>query len=166
MNPSDLIYDWNQQDTSTFRPTGRVLLNDETLRDGLQSPSIIDPPLETKVEILHLLEALGIDSLDLGIPGAGTRACEQVERLAQEIVTAKLKIKSNCAARTHRNDIDPIARISQKVGLEIEASCFIGSSPIRRYTEGWTDDFLLQTTEEAVRYARSLGVPVVYVTED
>jgi 2-isopropylmalate synthase len=164
--PSSLIFDWNQENASTFRPTKRVLLNDETLRDGLQSPSIADPPLQKKVEILHLMEALGINSLDLGLPGAGPRACEQVERLAHEIVDRKLKIKANCAARTHKNDIDPIARISQKVGLEIEAATFIGSSPIRRYAEGWTDDFLLKTTEEAVKYARSLGLPVMYVTED
>ena len=166
MRPNDLIYDWNQQETTYFRPAKPVLLNDETLRDGLQSPSINDPSLDQKVEILHLMEALGINQLDLGLPGAGARACEQVERLAREIVEQKLKIKANCAARTHRNDIDPIARISQKTGLEIEAATFIGSSPIRRYTENWTDDFLLKTTEEAVQYARSLGVPVMYVTED
>ncbi len=166
MNASELIFDWNRENASTFRPSRPVLLNDETLRDGLQSPSIADPPLETKVQILHLMEALGINSLDLGLPGAGARACEQVERLAREIVGRKLKIKANCAARTHKNDIDPIARISQNVGLEIEAATFIGSSPIRRYAENWTDDFLLKTTEEAVRYARSLGLPVMYVTED
>lgn len=166
MNPSELIHDWNQQGGAWFRPAKRVLLNDETLRDGLQSPSISDPPLEKKIEILHLMEALGINSLDLGLPGAGPRACEQVERLAREIVGSKLKIKANCAARTHKNDIEPIARIADKVGLEIEAATFIGSSPIRRYAEGWTDDFLLKTTEEAVKYAVSLGLPVMYVTED
>src|SRR5438067_10767133 len=166
MRPAELIYDWNQQQASTFHPSKRVLLNDETLRDGLQSPSIQDPPLETKVQILHLMEALGINSLDLGLPGAGARACEQVERLGREIVDGKLKIKANCAARTHKNDIEPIARISQKVGLPIEAATFIGSSPIRRYVEGWTDDFLVRTTEDAVRYARSLGLEVMYVTED
>src|SRR5256885_2677864 len=166
MNPAELIYDWNQQQASSFHPSKRVLLNDETLRDGLQSPSIQDPPLEKKVEILHLMEALGINSLDLGLPGAGQRACEQVERLAREIANCKLKIKANCAARTHKNDIEPIARISQKVGLAIEAATFIGSSPIRRYAEGWTDDFLVRTTEDAVRYARSLGLEVMYVTED
>src|SRR5215470_10703215 len=166
MRPNELIYDWNQQETTYFRPARRVLLNDETLRDGLQSPSINDPSLEQKVEILHLMEALGINSLDLGLPGAGARACEQVERLAREIVEQKLKIKGNCAARTVRSDIEPIARISQKTELEIEAATFIGSSPIRRYTENWTDDFLLKTTEDAVKYALSLGVPVMYVTED
>jgi len=166
MRPNDLIYDWNSQETTWFFPAKRVLLNDETLRDGLQSPSISDPSLEQKVETLHLMEALGINSLDLGLPGAGARACEQVERLAGEIVDQKLKIKANCAARTVHSDIEPIARISQKTGLEIEAATFIGSSPIRRYAENWTDDFLLKTTEDAVKYALSLGVPVMYVTED
>ncbi|HTC93034.1 MAG TPA: LeuA family protein [Terriglobales bacterium] len=163
---SNLIYDWNNLPEAAFRPAGRVLLNDESLRDGLQSPSVKDPSIEEKIQILHLMEALGINSLDLGLPGAGPRAYSDVEHLAQEIVSSKLKIKANCAARTHQNDIRPIAEISQKAGLPIEAATFIGSSPIRRYTENWTDDFLLKTTEEAVKYARSLGLEVMYVTED
>jgi 2-isopropylmalate synthase len=112
------------------------------------------------------MEALGINSLSLGLPGAGPRAVEAVAALAQEIVADKMKIKANCAARTHQNDIRPIAEIVQKTGLPIEAATFIGSSPIRRFTEGWTDDFLLQTTENAIKYAVSLGLDVMYVTED
>jgi 2-isopropylmalate synthase len=147
-------------------PRGPVLLNDESLRDGLQSPSVRDPSIEEKIEILHLMESLGIDSLDLGLPGAGPRAVAHVEALAREIARARLKIKGNCAARTHQNDIRPIAEIVERTGVPIEAATFIGSSPIRRYTEDWTDDFLLRTTENAVKYARSLGLEVMYVTED
>lgn len=166
MITSDLIYDWNQNYPSGLKPTGPVLLNDESLRDGLQSPSVRDPSIPEKIEILHLMEALGIDSLDLGLPGAGPRAVEAVTALAREIVAHKMKIHPNCAARTHENDIRPIAEIVQQTGLRIEAATFIGSSPIRRFTEGWTDDFLLQTTEKAVKYAVSLGLDVMYVTED
>jgi len=112
------------------------------------------------------MEELGINSLDIGLPGAGPRAVADVERLAREIASCRMKIKPNCAARTHENDIRPIAEISQRVGLGIEVACFIGSSPIRRYAENWTDDFLFHTTENAVKYARSLGLSVMYVTED
>ena len=143
-----------------------MLLNDETLRDGLQSPSVRDPLIQDKITILHLMESLGINSLNLGLPGAGPRAVEHVTALAREIVDNKLRIRANCAARTHENDIRPIAEITQKTGLRIEAATFIGSSPIRRFTEGWTDDFLLQTTEKAVTYAVSLGLDPMYVTED
>jgi 2-isopropylmalate synthase len=163
---SELIYDWNRVHPEWLRPAGRVLLNDESLRDGLQSPSVRDPSIEEKIPILHLMEALGINSLDLGLPGAGPRAVEHVEALAREIVSHKMKIRANCAARTLQNDIRPIAEIVQRTGLNIEAATFIGSSPIRRYTEGWTDDFLLQTTETAVKYAVSIGLDVMYVTED
>jgi len=166
MNTPDLIYDWNQKYPAGMKPPGPVLINDETLRDGLQSPSVRDPSIAEKIEILHLMEALGIHSLALGLPGAGPRAVEAVTALAQEIATQKMKIRANCAARTHENDIRPIAEIVQKTGLRIEAATFIGSSPIRRFTEGWTDDFLLQTTEKAVKYAVSLGLDVMYVTED
>lgn len=166
MRASELIYDWNQIHPASFKPAGPVLLNDETLRDGLQSPSVRDPSIQEKLEILHLMEALGLNSLDLGLPGAGPRAVEHVESLAREIVGHKMKIRANCAARTHENDIRPIADIVQRTGLPIEAATFLGSSPIRRYTEGWTEDFLLQTTEKAVKFAVSLGLEVMYVTED
>ena len=166
MNHSELIYDWNKNLPPGLKPAGPVLLNDESLRDGLQSPSVRDPSIPEKIEILHLMEALGINSLDLGLPGAGTRAVESVTALAREIVANKMKIQPNCAARTHENDIRPIAEIVQKTGLRIEAATFIGSSPIRRFTEGWTVDFLLQTTERAVKFAVSLGLDVMYVTED
>jgi isopropylmalate/homocitrate/citramalate synthase len=158
---SDLIYDWNKAPG-----INQALLNDETLRDGLQSPSVRDPSIEQKIEILHLMEALGINSLNLGLPGAGPRAVEHVEALAREIVANKMKIRANCAARTHEKDIRPIAEIVQRTGLNIEAATFIGSSPIRRHTEGWTEDFLLETTEKAVKLAASLGLDSMYVTED
>jgi len=158
----DLIHDWNHDP----HPQSPAQLNDETLRDGLQSPSVRDPSIAEKIEILHLMGSLGINALNLGLPGAGPRVVEQVEALAREIVANKLKIRANCAARTHENDIRPIAEIVQRTGLNIEAATFIGSSPIRRYTEGWTDDFLLQTTEKAVKFAVSLGLDVMYVTED
>ena len=166
LKTTDLIYDWNTSHPKSLRPAGRVLLNDETLRDGLQSPSVRDPLIQDKIAILHLMESLGINSLDLGLPGAGPRAVEHVTALAREIVSHRMKIRANCAARTHENDIRPIAEISQKTGLHIEAATFIGSSPIRRYTEGWTDDFLLQTTEKAVKFAVQLGLDPMYVTED
>src|SRR5690242_18866519 len=161
-----LIYDWNREDGPEFK-VGRIpLLNDETLRDGLQSPSVLDPPIERKIQILHLMEELGINSLDLGLPGAGARAKADVLLLAREIVSCKMKIRADCAARTVEPDIDPIADVMQAAGLEIEAATFLGSSPIRQYAENWTLDYLLQTTERAVKYALSLGLPVMYVTED
>jgi isopropylmalate/homocitrate/citramalate synthase len=166
MNTSELIYDWNRVLPTPLQTAGPVLLNDETLRDGLQSPSVRDPSIPEKIRILHLMEALGINSLDLGLPGAGPRAVEHSEALAREIAGHKMKIRANCAARTHENDIRPIADIVQRTGLNIAAATFIGSSPIRRYTEGWTEDFLLHTTEKAVKYAVSLGLEVMYVTED
>jgi isopropylmalate/homocitrate/citramalate synthase len=166
VNTSELIYDWNRQNPALLNLPGPVRLTDETLRDGLQSPSVRDPSIEQKIEILHLMEALGINTLDLGLPGAGARAVEHVTALAREIVAHNMKITAYCAARTVENDIRPIAEIVQKTGLPIEVAAFIGSSPIRRYAEGWDGDFLLQTTEKAVKYAVSLGLKVMYVTED
>jgi len=161
-----LIFDWNTVAQPEIPRGRRVMLDDETLRDGLQNPSVHDPTIEEKIEILHLMEALGIDSVNIGLPGAGPRAKADVIRLAKEIRDAGMKIRPNCAARTIEADIRPIAEASEQAGMAIEAATFIGSSPIRRYTEDWTVDHLLRTTEKAVKYARSLGLPVMYVTED
>ena len=163
---SEFVYDWNRVEGPEFAAAARAMLDDETLRDGLQSPSVLDPSIEKKIQILHLMEELGIDSVDLGLPGAGSRAKDDVLRLAREIASAKLKIRPNCAARTTEADIRPIAEIVQATGVAIEAATFLGSSPIRQYAEDWTLDFLLRTTEHAVKFARSLGMSVMYVTED
>lgn len=165
MEESALIYDWNAADGFDWS-SARPELNDETLRDGLQSPSAIDPPLDTKIRLLHLMVDLGIASADIGLPGAGPRAVEQVRALAREIGSSRLGIAPNCAARTVIADIEPIARISQEAGIAIEAATFIGSSPIRQYAEGWTLDRMLAVTEAAVKFAVHEGLPVMFVTED
>ncbi len=162
----ELIYDWNQVGQEADRPPKPVELNDETLRDGLQSPSVISPPVEKKVEILHLMEALGIHAVNIGLPGAGPHVQKQVLRLAQEIARQGMKIRPNCAARTLKADIEPIVRISNEVGIPIEAATFIGSSPIRQYAEDWELDRLLAFTEQAVRFTVESGLPNMYVTED
>jgi 2-isopropylmalate synthase len=159
-----LIYDWNKIGASAA-PV-RVMFDDETLRDGLQSPSVRTPDIDQKIRILHLIDALGIDTADIGLPGAGPHVAADVERLAREIVGAGLRVKANCAARTHINDIRPIAEISQRTGQPIECCTFIGSSPIRQYTEGWTLDWLLKSTDEAIAFAVREGLDVTYVTED
>ncbi len=167
LKESDLIFDWNRAEDGDMRPLrGEVELDDETLRDGLQSPSVRSPSIDDKVEILHMMVELGIESADLGLPGAGPHVVEQVSALAREIVDAKLPIEANCAARTVAADIEPVIEISQRTGLPIEVSCFLGSSPIRQYAEGWDMDRLLRLTEDAVSLAVGHGLPVMYVTED
>ena len=153
MTIDELVYDWNTIEPSLTAPNRHIGIDDETLRDGLQSPSVCEPPVEQKIELLHLMEALGIDTADIGLPGAGGTHAAGVERLAREIAEKKLKIRPNCAARTHRNDIIPIVEISQRAGIPIEACTFIGSSSVRFFAEDWTLDRLLQMTEDAVTFA-------------
>ena len=165
INREGLIYDWNRIG-GDFVPSLPIQLDDETLRDGIQGPSVTDPPIEAKQELLVLMDALGIDTADVGLPGAGPRAVADVTALSAFIRDRKLRIRPNCAARTMLRDVEPIARISQKVGIPIEACVFIGSSPIRQYSEDWTLDTLLGHTREAVSFAVREGLPVMYVTED
>ena len=166
-SPSEdrLIYDWAVAGGAA--PQARVaMLDDETLRDGLQSPSVTDPPVESKLEILHLMNGLGIETADVGLPGAGPRQREAVERLCREIGDHHLRIQANCAARTVVADIQPMADIVQRTGVPIEACLFIGSSPIRQYAEEWSIDRILRHTEEAIRFAVAERLDVMYVTED
>jgi 2-isopropylmalate synthase len=162
----DLIFDWNE----SYR-RGPVLLrkpefNDETLRDGIQSPSVVDPGIEDKLQILHLQEQIGITSSDIGLPGAGPRAFADVLRLAQEIRDQHFSVQANCACRTVEADIKPIVEVSQRVGIPVEVYAFIGSSPIRQYAENWDLDHILRTSEAAIKFGVKEGMNVAYVTED
>ena len=158
-----LIYDWNA-DSAVEPPV--VMLDDETLRDGLQSPSVRTPEIDQKIDLLRRMDALGIETANIGLPGAGPQVAADVERLARAIAELRLAIRANCAARTMAADISPIADIVQRTGVPIECCAFIGSSPIRQYTEGWTLEYLQKTTEEAVAFAVREGLRVMYVTED
>ncbi|MFQ5555552.1 MAG: LeuA family protein, partial [Acidimicrobiia bacterium] len=160
-----LLHDWNEVGEPE-RPHFPVEIDDETLRDGLQSPSVRSPNLDEKIEILHGIASIGVRYADIGYPGAGPAVLDDVVGLAREIDEAGLEIEPNCAGRTVAADILPIAEAQQRSGVPIEASVFLGSSPIRQFVEGWDIDFLLRMTEEAVTLARGEGLEVMYVTED
>ena len=162
----ELIHDWNSHSGPDI-PAGRcVLLDDETLRDGLQNPSVRNPSIDEKIEIVHLMDALGIDTVNIGLPGAGPRAFADAEALAREIAGSRMRIRPHAAGRTQRQDIQAIIELCDRVGQPMEAALFLGSSPIRRFAEDWTVDYLQRTTEEAVKQAVSAGLPAMYVTED
>jgi 2-isopropylmalate synthase len=165
MDDRNLIYDWNERDVPA-QPRRIVDLDDETLRDGLQSASVSDPPIEAKLELVHLMVSLGIRSADIGLPGAGQSTFESALAIAREIATHNLPINANCAARTVTADIEPIATVSQKAGIPVEASLFIGSSPVRRLVEKWEVDHMVRMVEKAVRFAVGHDLPVMFVTED
>ncbi len=166
MDESRLIHDWNVEEFDTLAWGRHVELDDETLRDGLQSPSAIDPPIGTKIRLIHMMDGLGIHAADVGLPAAGPRAVADVTRLCEEVRDAGLSLEVNCAARTVVSDIEPIVRIAHETGVEIEVAAFIGSSPIRQYAEGWTLDHMLRTSEAAVSFGVREGLPVMFVTED
>jgi isopropylmalate/homocitrate/citramalate synthase len=164
---NDLIYDWNKQGSDALiKRTKPIQFDDETLRDGLQSPSAINPSIAQKIELLRYMEKLGIDRVDLGLPGAGPQHREHIEALLQVIVSEKMRIKPGCAVRTVVSDIEPIDALQQKFGIKIQASAFLGTSPIRQYAEGWTLQKLMETMEVAVKWAIDHKIPVMFVTED
>ena len=153
-----LVYDWSAPDGVELQQRRITMLDDETLRDGLQSPSVTDPPTDVKIKILHLMNRLGIETADIGLPGAGPRQREAVERLCREIADNKLHIKANCAARTMIVDIQPIADAVHKTGVPIEACVFIGSSPIRQYAEEWDLEDTIRAKPDDLRLLLTAGV--------
>ncbi len=165
---ADLFFDWNSAE-GTQPALGKLasaLVLDETLRDGIQSPSAIDPSIDAKIELLHLLDELGVDQLDVGLPGAGAQQRAAIKRLAEEKRDAKLRIKLNVACRTVVSDIAPVAELVQETGVPLEVYAFIGSSPIRQYAEEWDLAFIEKQSVEAISFAVKEGLAVAYVTED
>ncbi|MBK8977415.1 MAG: 2-isopropylmalate synthase [Planctomycetes bacterium] len=165
VNVEDLIYDWNVVDRAIPKVVG-LEFDDETLRDGLQSPSVVDPPVEKKIELLHLMDSIGIHTANLGLPGAGGRPREDILRMAKEIADSRLRIQANVACRTVVSDIEPVVEISQRAGIPIEVCAFIGSSQIRQFTEDWSLETMLEHTRKALTFCRDHDLPVMYVTED
>src|SRR5512136_1761544 len=164
--PGSLVYDWNGVEPLPGPPAGVVSFDDETLRDGLQSPSARHPSLEERVRFLELTAALGVTSADVGLPGAGARAAADVERLCRAIFEAGLPVAPNCAARAAEDDICPILEIAQRTGRQVEVALFLASSPIRCHIEGWSLADLLERTERCVSFAVRRSAPVTFVAED
>jgi 2-isopropylmalate synthase len=162
---ADLIHDWNQTEGS-FRPTKPLQFDDETLRDGLQSPAVSDPTLDLKIDLIERMDKLGIHTANLGLPGAGGRPREDITKLAKHIADNKLKIGANVACRTVVSDIAPVVDMTQEAGMPVEVCAFIGSSYIRQYAEDWTLERMLKNTTDALTFARDNNLPVMYVTED
>lgn len=161
------IYDWNAPPGGRASVDGRIaLVDDETLRDGLQNPSARAPDAEEKIRLLHILAKIGVHSVDIGLPAAGETAAADALLLAREVAKSRLPLVANCAARTLQRDIDPVLEIAQKAGIPIEVATFLGSSTIRQVAEQWDLDFLLRRTEEAVGRVVSAGLPSMFVTED
>ena len=165
-NQDEFIFDWNEVNRKGRLVPQSFTLFDETLRDGLQNPSVEDPPIEDKLRILHLMEGLGIEVADIGLPGSSKRAFDDVLRLCKEVVSCKMKIKMAAAGRTVVSDITPMVEISQQAGLPVEVYAFIGSSPIRQYVEQWDVDLIAKRSAEAIDVGVKAGLPVAFVTED
>ncbi|MEZ7994012.1 MAG: LeuA family protein [Candidatus Poseidoniaceae archaeon] len=170
MDERALIFDWNKVDYDISRDSNNhphgIWFDDETLRDGLQSPSARNPTISQKIELLTYMEKLGIQKVDLGLPGAGPFHIEHIDAMLSHIDENNFSIRPGAAVRTLMNDIQPLVDLQQKHGIEIQASAFLGTSPIRQFTEGWTIDKLLSTMEKAVSFAVENDVPVMFVTED
>ncbi len=164
-SPRDLLYRWNEQAApSSARKAPRLL--DETLRDGLQSPSAIDPPVASKKALINLMARLGVDAVDIGLPGASDRARRECQAIAKHIEESGFDLTIACAARTHPNDIDAVIEVSRATNRNVEVLTFLASSPIRLYSSDWSITDLEQRVASSVKRALRAGLTVSFVTED
>ena len=170
MDERELIYDWNKINPEFQRDSGKhphpVWFDDETLRDGLQSPSARNPTIEQKIELLDCMEGLGIQKVDLGLPGAGPYHVEHIDSMLGHMRENDYSIRPGCAVRTLVSDIEPLVDLQAKHERQIQASAFLGTSPIRQYAENWTMEKIMKTAEKAVDFAIDNDIPVMFVTED
>ena len=70
LDESQVIYDWNVKGHTVSPPMRRVRIMDETFRDGIQCPSVTDPPVGAKAEMIRIMARVGVDVTDIGLPGA------------------------------------------------------------------------------------------------
>ena len=170
MDEKDLIFDWNAVDYEIERKSSNhphdVWFDDETLRDGLQSPSARNPTIDEKIELIDYMEKLGIQKVDLGLPGAGPFHVKHIDSMLTHMTENSYELRPGCAVRTVVDDIKPLVDLQAKHERQIQASAFLGTSPIRQYTEGWDMDRILSTAEKAVTFAVDNDIPVMFVTED
>ena len=170
MEEKDLIFDWNAIDYEITREPDNhpheLWFDDETLRDGLQSPSAINPTIEQKIELIDFMEKLGIQKVDLGLPGAGPQHVGHIDSMLSHIKDRGYSLRPGCAVRTLVSDIEPLVDLQSKHETQIQASAFLGTSPIRQYAEGWTMERIMSTAESAVTFAVGNDIPVMFVTED
>jgi 2-isopropylmalate synthase len=162
----DLIYDWNEVGRKGRLIPSGVTFFDETLRDGLQNPSVADPNIEAKLKLIHLMSKVGIHVADIGLPGSSQRAFNDVLRMCREITDNRLPLGVACAGRTVVSDITPMIEISQRSGIPVQIYAFIGSSPIRQLAEEWDLDLIVKRSAEAIDAGVRAGLSVCYVTED
>ena len=170
MEEKDLIFDWNTIDYEIKRIPSQhpheIWFDDETLRDGLQSPSARNPTIEQKIELIDYMEKLGIQKVDLGLPGAGPFHIQHIDSMLSHMNENSYELRPGCAVRTVVSDIEPLVELQAKHETQIQASAFLGTSPIRQYTEGWDMQRILSTAEKAVTFAVDNDIPVMFVTED
>ena len=159
------MHDWNESDAPAWRAR-RVELLDETLRDGLQSPSVNNPTLEQKLEGLRRMARLGVAAVNLGLPSVSRAVRHEVLQMLRVIRDERLPLLPVCAGRTLPHDVTPILELAEETGVAVEVSVFVGASPIRWRAEGWTLEHVSTLTRDAVALAARAGLPVTFVTED
>jgi 2-isopropylmalate synthase len=165
MDPKDYLHDWNAAsgDAPTFNK--RVEIDDETLRDGLQSPSVTHPSVEMKRKCLRYMVGLGIQRADIGLPMSAQ--LHDIRALLTTIAEERLAIQPGLAVRTVIADFETVARLRDEFPtLPIKANAFLAMSRLRMWAEEWEWSQVLDRAISSVAWAKRHGIPVMFVTED
>jgi methanogen homocitrate synthase len=144
--------------TDTLQLPKKVIIHDATLRDGEQTPGVVFS-VEEKVEIAKMLDSLGVERIEAGMPAVSPQDKEAIKK----IVSLGLKSKIFCFARATKSDIDMAVECGAD-GVIIEIPT--GRPKLMYQFQKWTDDDIIQISVETVKYAKECGLETVYFGYD
>lgn len=135
-----------------------IEIHDATLRDGEQTPGIVLSH-EDKIEIAKLLDSIGIDRIEAGMPAVSADDKEAVK----EIASLGLKSRIFTFARAKREDIDMTVECGAH-GVIIEIPT---SEPKLKYQfPKWTEEDVINISTDIVSYSKDKGLETVFFGYD
>jgi isopropylmalate/homocitrate/citramalate synthase len=135
-----------------------VLIHDETLRDGEQTPGIVFRKDE-KVRIAQMADDVGVKRMNVALPAVSPEDVEAVK----EITKLGLRSEVFVLSRAMASDIDLAAECGVD-GVVFEVP--VGAPRLQYQFTNWSEDDVIQKSIDNIRYARTKDLRVVYFMMD
>jgi isopropylmalate/homocitrate/citramalate synthase len=136
----------------------RVFIWDETLREGVQTPTVFLTYVE-KVKLAKMMDEMGISLITVGFPAVSEEEKNDVRKIANESFQ---QARLAASARAVKTDIDACL----ECGIR-ELMIFTPYNGLNlQYRLRMTKEQVLTKTAESIEYAKKHGVTVNFVLED
>ena len=130
---------------------------ESTLREGEQFANAFFTS-DQKVEIARLLDAFGVEYLELTSPAASPQSRKDCQRIASLGLKAKILTHTRC----HMDD----AKLAVDTGVDGIDVVFGTSSYLREFSHGKDIPYIIETAIEVVEFIKSQGLEVRFSSED